>query len=162
FLAIFSDERLRARSADVIRGLVEVAVAAQQQRTQSGFFRAGRDRLTPLGLTPPPLGIAGGNFRFSPLLPAMDPGGEELRRLLQGWRPLSQIPVDVMRTEGTLVEDLPAFLAQLSGLPKEGFHKRVASRAVGAAIRIGGVPGFLITCSGEDLDSAVASGFALL
>ena len=162
YLAIFSDERMRERSADVIRGLVEVAVAAQQQRTQADFFRAVRERLTALGLTSTLLEIEGDRFRFSPFVDATNDVGVQLRQLMPGWQPLSRIPVDATRPEGALVEDLPGFLAQLTGRPPEAFAGRVPSKAMGAAIRIAGALAYLIACSGDDLDGAVASGFALL
>ncbi|HUJ25595.1 MAG TPA: GAF domain-containing protein, partial [Myxococcales bacterium] len=162
YLALFSDERIRERSADMIRGLVEVAVAAQGQRTESGFFAAVRERLHALGLPATLLEIEGSRFRRSPFAPPIAEVGTEVHAAMDGWRPLADLPVDVSRGESTLIEDLPGFLAGLSGRPAVAFRDRIAGRGMLATIRIDGEPRYVLSCSGDGIDSAVASGFALL
>lgn len=162
YLAVLSDERVREKSADMIRGLVEVAVAAQDQRTEAEFFVAVRERLKSLGLLPSLMEIDGGRFRMSPWSPPLTEVGAPVHATMVQWRPLADMPVDVSRDESTLVEDLPTFLEQLSGKPAAEFRGRVKGRVMLATIRIDGEPRYLLSCVGEGIDSAVASGFALL
>ena len=149
-------------AAELIRGFVDVAVAAQRQRTQAEFFETVRQRLKEMGLTSTVVEIEGDRFRFAPFAPALTEVGAELRERLAGWQPLSRMPIDVTHAEGTLVEDLPAFLAQMAGLPKETYRGRVPPRAIVATIPAEGDRTYVLSCSGENLDSAVAGAFGLL
>ena len=149
-------------AAELIRGFVDVAVAAQRQRTQAEFFETVRQRLKEMGLTSTVVEIESDRFRFAPFAPALTEVGAELRERLAGWQPLSRMPIDVTHAEGTLVEDLPAFLALMAGLPKETYRGRVPPRAIVATIPAEGDRTYVLSCSGENLDSAVAGAFGLL
>src|SRR5439155_7924372 len=61
----------------------------------------------------------------------------------------------------TLIGDLHGVLAQSLGKPREAFAKAPPS-AVVASIPIDGVPTFLFSCSGTDLDASIANAFGLL
>ena len=148
-------------TTEVIRGFVEVAVAAQQQRTLAELFETVRKRLREMGLTSTLVEVEGQRFRFAPFAPALTEVGAEMRQRLAGWQPLSRLPMDVTNAEGALVEDLPGFLAALAGLPVDTYRGRVPSRAVVATIPAAERT-FVLSCSGEGLDGAVAGAFGLL
>jgi two-component system, NtrC family, sensor histidine kinase HydH len=161
-LGLVTDERVRQRAAGLIHGFIDVAVAAQKERTQAAFFRVVRERLVALGLTSTLLEIEGDRFRFAPFAPAITKVGAEMRQRLPDWAPLSQLGIDLTGAGGTLVDDLPRFLERLGRLPEAAYEGRVPARAVVAPIPVGGVPKFVISCSGEDLDNAVAGAFGIL
>ena len=161
-LFLFSDESVRGRTADLIRGFVDVAVAAPKERTRDGFFHAVRERLLALGLTSTVLEIEGDRFRVAPFAPALTKVGGELRERVSEWTPLTRLPADLTRAEGVLIDDLPGFLATLNLVAPNTYLGRVPQRAVVAGIRIGDVPRFLLSCSGDELDGAVAGAFGLL
>ena len=161
-LMLFSDERVRDRSAALIRGFVDVAVAAQQERTRIRFFEVVRERLLSLGLTSTVFEVEGDRFRVAPFAPAMTRPGAEMRERLSGWSPLSRMPFDVSRAEGSLIEDLPAFFATLNQVRTELYRDRLPQRAAVTAILVGGEPRYALSCSGDDLDRAVAGAFGLL
>jgi signal transduction histidine kinase len=148
-------------TAELIRGFVEVAVAAQQQRTLAEFFETVRKKLSEMGLTSTVVEVEGARFRFAPFAPALTAVGAELRERLEGWQPLSRMPLDVAHAEGTLVEDLPAFLAQMAGVPADTYRGRVPPRAIVATIAAADRT-YVLSCSGENLDTAVAGAFGLL
>lgn len=161
-LFVFSDERVRARSAALIRGFVDVAIAAQQERTQADFFRAVRDKLLSLGLNSTVLELDGDRFRFPSFVPPRTPVGVEMRERLSGWIPVSRMSVDITKAEGTLVDDLPRFLADLVGVDQTVYRGRLPSRGVVATIRVAGEPRYALSASGDDFDHAVAGAFGLL
>ena len=161
-LFLFSDDQVRARSATLIRGFVEVAVAAQKERTRDAFFRAVRERLLGLGLTSTVMEVEGDRFRVAPFAPALTKAGEEMRERLGGWTPLSQVPMDFAQAEGALIDDLPGFFAALNRVAPGLYLGRIPKRAVVAAIRLGGEPRYVLSASGDELDSAVAGAFGLL
>ncbi|MCA1825700.1 MAG: ATP-binding protein [Myxococcales bacterium] len=148
-------------ATELIRGFVEVAVAAQQQRTLAEFFDTVRKHLREMGLTSTVVEVEGARFRFAPFAPALTQVGAEVRERLAGWQPLSRLPLDVTHAEGMLVEDLPAFLARMAGVPDDAYRGRVPPRAIVATI-----PDvdrtYVLSCSGENLDGAVAGAFGLL
>ncbi len=149
-------------TARLIRGFVGVAVAAQHERTEADFFRVVRESLHGLGMNSTLLEVDGDRFRFAPSMPAMSEAGEEMRKLLDGWRPLAPPGVDVVSADGTLVEDLPGLLAYYGGVPRTHFEGRVGTRAVMTAIRVDGRTRYILSTSGENFDHAVASAFGLL
>ncbi|HET9752599.1 MAG TPA: GAF domain-containing protein, partial [Myxococcales bacterium] len=149
-------------TAQLIRGFVGVAVAAQHERTEADFFRVVRESLRALGMNSTLVEVDGDRFRFAPSMPAMTDAGAEIRSLLDGWVPLARSGLEIVSTEGTLVEDLPGLLAAYGGVPRERFDGRVAARAVMTAIRVDGKTRYVLSTSGEHLDHAVASAFGLL
>src|SRR5205823_2482017 len=77
------------------------------------------------------------------------------------WIPDSAFPMPRSSTEGMLIDDLPAVLAAGFGKPRDAFL-RVPPAAMVTSIPIDGVPTFLISCSGSDLDTTIANAFGLL
>src|SRR5512140_1384232 len=149
-------------TAQLIRGFVGVAVAAQHERTEADFFRVVRESLRALGMNSSLLEVDGDRFRFDPSMPAMTEAGQEMRKLVGGWAPLARPGVDISLADGTLVEDLPGLLAKYGGVPRSHFEGRVGSRAVMTAIRVDGRTRYVLSTSGEHFDHAVASAFGLL
>jgi len=161
-LILSSDERGRDRSAALIRGFVDVAVAAQQERSRGTFFLVVRERLLALGLHSTVLELEGDRFRIAPFAPAMTRPGVEVRERLGGWVQLARLPFDVSTAEGALIEDVPALLSQVVDAPLTDYEGRVPRRGVVTAILIAGEPRYVLFCSGEALDRAVAGAFGLL
>ncbi len=161
-LFLFTDDQVRARSASLIRGFVDVAVSAQQERTRDAFFHSVRERLLALGLTSTVLEIEGDRFRVAPFAPALTKPGQEMRERLPGWTPLSQVPLDLREADGALVDDLPGFFAALNRVAPDLYLGRIPKRAVVATIRLDGQPRYVLSASGDELDGAVAGGFGLL
>src|SRR2546423_5160164 len=64
-------------------------------------------------------------------------------------------------TEGMLIPDLPAVLAAAFGRAREAFLGAPPAAMV-ASIPIDGVPMFVFSCSGSDLDATLANAFGLL
>src|SRR5262249_29728098 len=62
-LLVITHEPLRARHAQLVRGFVDVAVAAQRERTQAGILRVAREELQKLGLSVTLCEIGAGRFR---------------------------------------------------------------------------------------------------
>jgi PAS domain S-box-containing protein len=160
-LLIATDERPRERVADMIRGLVDVAVAAQAEHTHASFFRVVREGLERLGLPSTVMEVAGGRFRFAPFLGPTTELGSQIRDRVTGWAPLELLQLD-LGADVTLIGDLPGMLSSLSGLPPDRFRGQLANRGVLAVIRVGGEPRWVVACSAEYLDRAVAGAFALL
>jgi signal transduction histidine kinase len=148
-------------ATEVIRGFVEVAVAAQQQRTLAELFSVVRKRLGEMGLTSTLIEVEGQRFRFAPFAPPTTEVGVEMHQRLAGWQPLSRVPMEVTRAEGALVEDLPGFLAVMAGVPDDAYRGRVPQRATIATIPAADRM-YVLSCSGESLDGTVASAFGLL
>lgn len=161
-LMVISDERLRARTATLIRGFVDIAVIAQRERTVSGVFRVVRERLVELGVTSTALELNAGHFRFAPFVPPMGELGVELRDRLGGWAPLSRSRIDLTNASGALENDLEGFAGQLVGMPREHFVGRIAPRGAFATIRIAGEPRYVLICLGPHLDTAASNAFGLL
>ncbi|HZX94067.1 MAG TPA: GAF domain-containing protein [Myxococcales bacterium] len=161
-LMVISRERARAQSAQLIRGFVDVAVAAQGERSEPDYFNVVRESLRGLGLTSTLMEVDGDRLRFAPFAAAMTPVGLELREVLQGWMPLGRVDPELVSADGVLVEDLPALIADLSGLPRARFVGRAAPRAVVTAIRVDGQLRYVLSASGEQIDHAAAGAFGLL
>ncbi|HET9752498.1 MAG TPA: hypothetical protein VFP52_06035, partial [Myxococcales bacterium] len=85
-------------TAQLIRGFVGVAVAAQHERTEVDFFRTVRESLHALGMNSTLVEVDGDRFRFVPFLPAMTEAGREIRQLLKGWAPLARSGLDIVST----------------------------------------------------------------
>jgi signal transduction histidine kinase len=149
-------------TAQLIRGFVGVAVAAQHERTEADFFRVVRESLRALGMNSSLLEVDGDRFRFAPYMPAMSEAGVEMRKLVDGWAPLARSGIDIALADGTLVEDLPGLLAKYGGVPRAHFEGRVGARAVMTAIRVDGRTRYVLSTSGDNFDHAVASAFGLL
>ena len=135
----------RERDAFLVRGFVDVAVAAQRERTQGGILRVAREGLEKLGLSVTLCELARGRFRIleagqgNPFIPW-------IRERWPDWIPDSAFLIPSGSTEGMLIEDLPDLLARTFARPREVFASAPPAAMV-ASIPIDGVPRFLFSCS---------------
>jgi signal transduction histidine kinase len=159
-LVVITHEGLRARSASLIRGFVGVAVAAQRESTQAGILRVAREGLERLGLSATLCELGPGCFRVVEA-GSGNPFISQIQQRWPEWIPDSAFPMPRGSTEGTLIADLPAVLAAGFGKPRDAFLRAPPSAMV-ASIPIDGVPTFLFSCSGSDLDATAANAFGLL
>jgi signal transduction histidine kinase len=148
------------RNVSLIRGFVDVAVAAQREHTQAGILRVAREQLEALGLSVTLCELAPGRFRIVHAGSA-NPFISWIRERWPDWAPESAFPMPRGNTDGSLIEDLPGLLARSLGKPRETFAAAPPSAMV-ASIPIDGVPTFLFSCSGSDLDATAANAFGLL
>src|SRR5262249_1232392 len=100
-MVVITHERLRARQAQLIRGFVDVAVAAQRERTQAGILRVSRDELQRLGLSVTLCELGAGRFRI------LDAGSDNpyvsaLQQKWPDWIPDSAFPIARASAEGLL------------------------------------------------------------
>jgi len=158
-LLVITHERMRARNADLIRGFVDVAVAAQRETTEAAILRVAREELKKLGFRVVLSEIGDGKFRV------LDAGeGTPVTRALEErwgqWVPISAFPTPPT-ADGTLIDDLPGFLAAAFGQPRQTFADG-PPQAIVAAIAIGGASRFVFSCAGSDLDASTAIAFGLL
>jgi signal transduction histidine kinase len=158
-LLVITHERLRARNAALIRGFVDVAVAAQRESTQEGILRVARDELVKLGFSVTLCELGEGCFRIiekgagNPFIGAIQERWGE-------WIPASAFPMQ-SSTDGTLVSDLRGVLAGAFGKPRELFAS-APPQAMVAALPVASGPQFLFSCSGSDIDASTATAFGLL
>jgi signal transduction histidine kinase len=150
-----------ARNAALIRGFVDVAVAAQREQTQAGILKVAGAELQKLGLSVTLCELGTGCFRIL-VAGAGNPFIASIQERWPDWIPDSAFPMPRgSSNEGTLIEDLPGLLATGFGKPRELFTS-APPQAIIASIPIGGVPTFLFSCSGADLDATIANAFGLL
>ncbi len=159
-MLVMTYERLRERHAELVRGFVDVAVAAQRERTQAGILRVAREQLQRLGLSVTLCELGAGRFRILEA-GAGNPFISSPQQTWPGWIPDSVFPMARASTEGMLIEDLPGVMAKALGRPREEFIA-APPLAMVASIPIDGGDGYLFSCSGNDLDRTVASAFGLL
>jgi signal transduction histidine kinase len=159
-LLVITDERLRARNAQLIRGFLDIAVAAQREQTQAGILRVAREGLEKLGLSTTLCELGPGSFRIL-VAGAGNPFIPWIQQRWGDWIPDSVFPMPRSSTEGTLIGDLQGMLAESFGKPREAFAKAPPAAMI-ASIPIDGVPTFLFSCSGTDLDASIANAFGLL
>jgi signal transduction histidine kinase len=158
-LLVITHEQLRARNAALIRGFVDVAVAAQREQTQAGILRVAREELQKLGFSVTLCELGDGCFRIleagagNPFIPA-------IQERWPDWIPASAFPTQAT-TDGALIDDLRGLLASTFGKPREAFAS-APPLAMVASIPIDGVPTFLFSCSGSGLDASIATAFGLL
>ncbi len=159
-LVVITHEGPRARSASLIRGFVDVAVAAQRETTQAGILRVAREGLERLGLSATLCELGPGCFRVVEA-GSGNPFIAQIQQRWPDWIPDSAFPMPRSSTEGMLIDDLPAVLAAGFGKPRDAFL-RAPPAAMVTSIPIDGVPTFLISCSGSDLDTTIANALGLL
>jgi len=164
-LIVCTDERGLARTAQIVRGLVDAAVAAQREQTPLGLFRSIRDRLAQLGLLVNFNEISGQTVHTLDL--GDGPGG--LSALRQRWA--HDIPIEAFRallprkghaSQGNLIEDLPGLIAKALGKRRDEIDPTIPSRAIYAIIPVSGDgPYYALSATGAGLDATVASAFGL-
>src|SRR6266404_225104 len=149
------------RNAILIRGFVDVAVAAQREQTQAGILKVAAAELRKLGLSVTLCELGAGCYRILEAGTG-NPFIASIRERWPDWIPDSAFPMPRgSSTEGTLIDDLPGLIAKGFDKPRELFTS-APPQAIIASIPIGGVPTFLFSCSGADLDATVANAFGLL
>src|SRR6202171_499731 len=150
-----------ARNATLIRGFVDVAVAAQREQTQAGILKVAAAELRKLGLSVTLCELGAGCFRILEAGTG-NPFITSIQARWPDWIPDSAFPMPRgASTEGTLIEDLPGLIAKGFDKPRELFTS-APPQAIIASIPIGGAPTFLFSCSGSDLDATIANAFGLL
>ena len=159
-LVVITHERLRARHAQLIRGFVDVAVAAQRERTQAGILRVARDELQRLGLSVTLCELGAGRFRILDA-GAGNPYIAAFQQKWPEWIPDSAFPITRASVEGLVIEDVPGLIAKALGRPREEFATGPPLSMV-ASIPVEGVPRYLFSCMGSELDGTIASALGLL
>ncbi|MFL5380309.1 MAG: GAF domain-containing protein [Myxococcales bacterium] len=164
-LIVCTDERGLARTAQIVRGLVDAAVAAQREQTTTGLFRSVRDRLAQLGL------LVNFNEISGQTVHTLDLGDDHgsVNALRQRWA--HEIPVEAFRallprkghaSQGNLIEDLPGLIAKAQGKRRDEVDPTIPSRAIYAIIPVSGDgPSYALSATGAGLDATVASAFGL-
>jgi signal transduction histidine kinase len=148
------------RNVSLIRGFVDVAVAAQREHTREGILKVAHEQLEKLGLFVTLCELAPGRFRILQA-GAANPFIPFIRQRWPDWIPDSAFPLPRGTTDGSLIEDLPGLLARTFDKPRELFAGGPPSAMI-AVIPIDGVPSFLFSCSGADLDATAATALGLL
>ena len=157
-------ERGQKRSVELIRGLVDAAIAAQNERTLTGIFRVAHDRLTALGLSVAFTEHAGNRFRFLSADGVLARAADALRERFPVWIPLESFALlhSASRSaQGVLVEDVSALLGQLLGKPRSQVGMADQLQAMAAGIPVDGGVAFSLAACGPALDSAIAGAFGL-
>ncbi len=158
-LMVITYERLRARNAALIRGFVDVAVAAQRESTQAGILKVAREELMRLGLSVTLCELGDGCFRIIEAGTG-NPFIGDIQQRWGEWIPSAAFPMP-LPTDGTLINDLRGVLAGAFGKPRELFTS-APPQAMVAAMPVEGGPQFLFSCSGSDLEDSTATAFGLL
>jgi signal transduction histidine kinase len=148
------------RNVTLIRGFIDVAVAAQREHTQAGILKAAREQLEKLGLEVVLCELAPGRFRILEG-GATSPYVSAIRERWPDWVPDAAFPMPRGSTDGALIEDLPGLLARSLETPREAFADAPQAAMV-ASIPVDGVASFLFSCSGPGLDATAANAFGLL
>jgi signal transduction histidine kinase len=165
FLVLFTDERGRSRTAEMIRGFVDVAVSSQRETTRNGVFRLVRDRLGAAGLTVNVSAIEGDQFQ---LVALGGPPHGGILAIRERW-PV-KVPVEVFREvlprpgnfHGTLIDDLPGLIARALGRDRRELETRMPRSAMFCYIPVDGAPRFALSATGPGLDATTATAFGLL
>lgn len=162
-LYLFEEAGERGRSTRFIRGLVDVAVAAQRERSESGILRAARDGLFAIGLDTCICEAIEGGFR---LLLSTEPPGPLAQALKSRGASLvtaGEVPGGPTWSspQGILLDDVPGLLAALRREPRSSFAAHARLRTVIAGVVVDGQPAYAVTATAEGLDPAVAGAFGL-
>src|SRR5216683_5215843 len=164
FLLLCSDERGRARTAQLIRAFADVAVSAQRQATQEGILRLVADRLAAAGLSVHFSAVSGETFQ---LLDLGGPAHAGIAALRQRWP--QELPVAAFRellpepgsAHGSLIEDLPAVIARALGKERDQLAGAIPPSAMFCLVPVDGAPHLALSATGAGLDATVASAFDL-
>ncbi len=158
-LWLCTDEGEHERNRGIIRGFVDAAVAAQRETTVEDLFRVVREKLAELGLSFTLLSVEPQGLRV--LGAATGPFMELIRNRWPTWIPHEAFRIAAPAgQQGLLIDDLPGLVAEAFGAARMPAPAS-AARAVVAAIPVDGTPRYLLSSTGEHLDSTVASAFGL-
>ncbi len=164
FLALCSDERGRARSAQLIRTLADVAVSAQRQTTQEGIFRMVGERLVGAGLAVNFSVRSGKSFRLLELGGRAHAGIAALRERWPGEMPIAvfeNLLPQPGSPHGSLIDDLPGLIARALGRDRAQLAAVVPPNAMFCFIPVDGLPKFALSATGPGIDATVANAFGL-
>ncbi|HEX9602310.1 MAG TPA: GAF domain-containing protein [Myxococcales bacterium] len=164
FLALCTDERGRARTAQLIRAFVDVAVSAQREATQDGIFRLVQERLAAAGLSVHFSALAAQTFQLLELGGAAHAGIAALRERWPRELPIAafqELLPEPGSAHGSLIEDLPGVIARALGKERDELAAAVPPSAMFCLVPIEGSPRFALSATGPGLDATVASAFGL-
>jgi PAS domain S-box-containing protein len=159
-LSLFSDESERERAVRLVRGFVDVAVAAMAEHTQEAVLRVAREKLAELGLHVAVMEVQDDRFRViaqshpTPLV-------EQLREQHSDWIPISLFGVLGDDERGLFVDDLPTLWARALNVPVSQIPPHPGQVMV-ARIYSTVESRFVISCSGDGLDRGIATALGLL
>jgi PAS domain S-box-containing protein len=164
FLVLCSDERGRARTAQLIRAFADVAVAAQRQATEKGILRLVAERLAAVALSVHFSEVSGETFR---LLDMGGPAHAGIAALRRRWP--QEMPVAAFRevlpergsAHGCLIEDLPGLIARALGKEGDQLAGAIPANAIFCLVTVDGKPHLALSATGAGLDATVASAFGL-
>jgi len=164
FLALCTDERGRARTAQLIRAFSDVAVLAQRQATQESIFRLVGERLAAVGLAVNFSVPSGKTFQLLELGGAAHAGIAALRERWPKEMPVSafrELLPDPGSAHGSLIDDLPGLIARVLGKNRAELAAVVPPNAMFCFIPVDGTPRFALSATGPGIDATVASAFGL-
>ncbi|HWE22616.1 MAG TPA: GAF domain-containing protein, partial [Myxococcales bacterium] len=165
FLVLLSDERARARSAELIRAFVDVAVSAQRETTRDGVFHLVRDRLAVAGLTLNVSAVKDGAFEVIALGAPPHAGILAMRERWPGGVPLDAFR-EVLPTpdsiHGSFIEDLPGLVARAVGKDRSELAPRMPPTAMFCYVPVDGATQYALSATGPGIDTTAASAFGLL
>jgi signal transduction histidine kinase len=164
-LALFTDERARSRSAELIREFVDVAVAAQRATTREAVFRLVRDRLGAAGLTVNVSAIEGEYFELIALGGPSHAGNVAVR---EHWP--QRVPISAFRdslslsgsSHGSFVEDLPGLVARAVGKDRRELEPVMPATAMFCYVPVDASPRYALSATGSGVDATTATAFGLL
>ena len=110
--------RLGARTAELIRAFVDVAVSAQRETTRDGIFRLVRERLAATGLVVNVSAIDGDTFEMIAFGAPPHAGISAVRDRWPRRIPLAafrEVLPEPGNFHGSLIEDLPGLIARAVG-----------------------------------------------
>ncbi|HYZ90328.1 MAG TPA: GAF domain-containing protein [Myxococcales bacterium] len=166
FLVLFTDERARSRSAELIRAFVDVSVSAQRETTRDGMFRLVQERLRAAGLSVNVSAINGEYFELVALAGSAPHGG--IVAVRERWP--QRVPVSAFRESlppphsphGTFIEDLPALVARAVGKDRRELEALMPANGMFCYVPVDGVPRYALSATGAGLDATTATAFGLL
>ena len=157
-ILLFDDGGERARTASMIRGFVDVAVAAQKEESPAAIFAVLRDKLRSLGLQPHILEMREKSYRFLGADEELSAEARQIRARWPGWKPMF-VDLDLERADqGLFIDDLPAVLERSMQQPVPNAPKT----AILASVRVAGVVRYVLSCSGPDFDATMAGALGLV
>jgi signal transduction histidine kinase len=156
-------EAPQGRTARIVRGLIDAAVAAQRERTTMGLFRAVRDQLAVLDLNVTFSEM--GESTFSVLdLGERHAGVDALRKKWPDGIPLAAFAMPVAgpsQPHGMLIEDLSGLFARILQVPREELAGSLPDPGVYAWVPVTGTNGYAVCATGPGLDGTIAGAFGL-
>ena len=163
-LAALTSEGERGRSARLIGGFADAAMAVQEARDPESIFRTLGERLGALGFS-----VLTAETSADPVKRMEATGGlawvaEELQRRFGDQVPLAAVPLALavrQGSQGILIDDLGSVIAQALKRPRAEVPLPEGLQGLAAAIPVDGAHAFTIVAAGRELEQSVASAFGL-